>query len=169
MLALAFLAGSSTLLAAFLAYRLWLAALPRSVCPECGDATLGVSHALSARTDRWVRRRWCPGCGWAGWGRNGPVHWRDMDPISHESGFRWGPERIRPDFGFEWNRLQSSDAGPPTPAHPSGFRWGVDPSGVADGDMTTSTSTPAHPSGFRFRDISPAAAPHRSTPFRWKA
>ena len=43
MLTQSFLAGGATLLAAFILYRLWLGALPRTVCPECGDATLGAA------------------------------------------------------------------------------------------------------------------------------
>jgi hypothetical protein len=68
-----FVTGAATLVVAVGVYLRWLAALPRTVCPSCGESTTAVSHPFRAYLDRWVRRRWCPACGWEGWGRNGPV------------------------------------------------------------------------------------------------
>ncbi|MSR35627.1 MAG: hypothetical protein EXR95_03135 [Gemmatimonadetes bacterium] len=184
MITQAFLAGGATLVAAVVVHALWLAALPRSVYPQCGQATAGVSHLLSARTDRWMRRRWCTGCGWKGWGRNGPVHWRRRGPVSDGSGFRWGQDRLQPDFGFRWagrSEAPSAASGPPVdPAHPSGFRWADDPEDTATA-CAQSTDHPsgfrwagapvesAEPAGFQWRGPRPGRPPvPAAAPFRWK-
>lgn len=172
MIVLPFLTGGSALVAAVLLRRLWLATLPRSVCPECGEPTASLTHPLSSRTDRWIRRRWCADCGWTGWGRNGPVLWPKDGPIAHDSGFRWGEERLQPDFGFRWAAAPAAP-GPrvaPTPrdAHPSGFRWaGTLP------ETLTAAADADHPSGFRFRpadeeEADTAGGDHPSG-FRWGA
>jgi hypothetical protein len=120
MVILPVLAGGATLLATILLYDAWLHALPRSVCPRCGQATLAVSSPATGLLDRWVRQRWCGGCQWSGWGRNGPVHWTERGPVADGSGFRWGDERLGADLGFHWatERIAVSAAN-----HPSGFRW----------------------------------------------
>jgi hypothetical protein len=168
----AFLAGGATVLAVFVLHRLWLGALPRTVCPDCGEATVGVSHPLSARLDRWVRRRWCSACGWAGWGRNGPVLWPKHGPVSHDSGFRWGADRLSRNHGFRWAGPVPAPkpAAPRQPAHPSGFHWGGEEVGTVTD--TVCEQAPALPSGFRFRALEPQppapspAKAHRSG-FRW--
>jgi hypothetical protein len=165
----AFLAGGATLVALVVVRGLWLAALPRSVCPQCGQATAGVSHPLSARTDRWMRRRWCAACGWKGWGRNGPVYWRSRGPVSHTSGFRWGQERLEPDFGFRWAGPPEGPPAPPLdPAHPSGFRWADD----AEDTATACAQTAGHPSGFRWAGepagTAAAAAGPEPAGFQWR-
>jgi hypothetical protein len=162
-IALAFVTGGATLVVAVALRRFWLAALPRSVCPTCGEATASVSHPLLALTERWLRRRWCAACGWEGWGRNGPVLWRHRGPISHESGFRWGPHRLASDFGFRWAAQPVTTTQSDAPAHPSGFRWG----GVDQEPALTS----AHPSGFRWgaRDEEPAVTSPHPSGFRWAA
>ena len=166
-IALTFLAGGTTLVVALVLQHLWQALPPRSVCPCCRAQTEAVSHALSAHTDRWVRRRWCSACGWEGWGRNGPVLWRRRGPVSHGSGFRWGPDRLEMDFGFRWAAHPAPEAEPFTlvaaPAHPSGFRWA--------GRVEEPLLTAAHPSGFLWADDS---RPDRRTPqaagsFQWKS
>ena len=168
MIAQAFLAGGATLVAAFVLYRLWLGALPRTVCPDCGQPTAGVSHPIADHVERWMRRRWCAACGWTGWGRNGPVHWAKKGPVSHTSGFRWGQNRLERDFGFHWGGAPTTAERrrAPRPAHPSGFHW-------AGGELETTTASaqaPAHPSGFRFRDqpeSEGAALRAHPSGFRW--
>lgn len=113
------LAGAATLMVAILAYVAWLRALPRSVCPRCREPTLPIGGPIRS-LDRWFRRRWCGGCTWSGWGRNGPVHWPERGPVADGSGFRWGEERLEPDLGFRWAAAARPEAGA---RHPSGFRW----------------------------------------------
>jgi hypothetical protein len=160
----ALLAGGATLVVAVGLYQRWLSTLPRSVCPCCGEQTTAVSHPLWAHAERWVRRRWCTACGWKGWGRNGPMLWPGKEPVSHRSGFRWGPERLESDFGFRWADRPDADAPPASPAHPSGFRWASLP-----GAPTTDAGPVAHPAGFRFRQGADAASEDAAHPsgFRW--
>ena len=146
MIALAFLVGAATLVVVVGLYLRWLATLPRTVCPSCGEATTSVSHPFWVGAERWVRRRWCTACGWQGWGRNGPVLWPERGPVSHRSGFRWGPERLPVDFGFRFRPPLETGTITGPPAHPSGFRWAVrEP---ASGSVPS--VGPAHPSGFRW-------------------
>ena len=150
--------GTATLVVAIIASRIWLRALPRTVCPACRAPTVPVRHPLSAPAARWLVRRWCAGCRWEGWGRNGPLHWERQGPLSHRSG-RWGPDRLEADFGFRWGHgavLEPADAA----AHPSGFRWRR-----ATADEVEAAA--AHPSGFRWGDR-PAGAGHGAAAFRWK-
>jgi hypothetical protein len=163
-IAQAFVAGAATLVVVVALYRRWLAALPRTVCPSCGEATTGVSHPLWAHLEKWVRRRWCAACGWEGWGRNGPM----LSPgrlISHQSGFRWGPERLEADFGFRFRASLDAVVDPAaTRAHPSGFRW------AGTSEMVTDATGPAaHPAGFRFRSTAedPGLGTAHPSGFRW--
>ena len=121
MLIVAVLAGGATVVLAVVVYGAWLQALPRSVCPRCGEATLPVSSPATSLVRRWVLRRWCGACSWSGWGRNGPVHWRERGPVADGSGFRWGEDRVGADLGFRWGEPDRQEALPGS--HPSGFRW----------------------------------------------
>ena len=161
-IALSFVAGGATLVVSLLCFRLWLGALPRSVCPSCGQATVSVTHALSAVTDAWIRRRWCAGCNWAGWGRHGPVLWRRNGPVAYVSGFRWGEDHLPADFGFRWAERAAAER--VTPAHPSGFQWADRP-----GATPTGTENTAHRSGFRFQGSHCEVATTEDHPsgFRW--
>ena len=180
MILLPLLAGGATLVASGLVFRLWLRMLPRSVCPECGEPTILVSHALSNVVGRWLNRRWCAACDWAGWGRKGPVLWRRKGPVADGSGFRWGQDRLQPNSGFRW-RERPFRALPARVHHPSGFSFAEAPADT----MTTAQAAhaPAHPSGFRFREAPSPAMPagdhpkgfswgvnkaKQGTSFRWK-
>lgn len=144
-----------------------------SRCPACSGVTSAVAPAgrawiLAARKLTW---RWCTGCGWEGAGRKGPGL-RGGGPVSHDSGFHWGHDRMPADFGFQW----SADPTPRRP--PSGFQWNADstPRQPPSGFQWASTSTPpeveaAHPSGFTFASSPhrvPAAIP-RPSEFRFRA
>ena len=181
MIVLPLVAGGATLLASGLVFRLWLGMLPRTVCPECGEPTLLVSHALSSGVGRWLSRRWCAACNWAGWGRRGPVLWRRKGPVADGSGFRWGQDRLQPNFGFRW-RARPSPARPARVHHSSGFHFAEDPADTLT--ATAAAETAAHPSGFRFRETPSPAMPaddrpkgfswgvnktKQGTSFRWKA
>lgn len=51
--------------------------LPRRLsCPRCRARTDAVQSPLAAQV-RWVQRRWCSDCGWAGWSR-GPSQGRQL-------------------------------------------------------------------------------------------
>jgi hypothetical protein len=146
---LPFLVGAQTLVASVVVFRLWLGMLPRTVCPDCGQDTLAVGHPMARAVGRWVSRRWCAACQWAGWGRKGPVLWRRKGPVADGSGFRWGEDRLQPDFGFQWKgdeRRSGQERRTPKSQHPSGFHF-------ADEETATETDSesPSHPSGFRFR------------------
>jgi len=120
MMMLPFLLGGATLVLAILVYGAWLGSLPRSVCPQCGEATVPISSPLTSALDRWVRRRWCSACAWTGWGRNGPMLSRERGPVADGSGFRWGEERLGADLGFVWGEEERARR---AANHPSGFRW----------------------------------------------
>lgn len=167
MILLPFLAGGATLVAAVVVFRLWLGMMPRSICPQCGQPTLAVGHALSGAVKRWLTRRWCAACQWVGWGRTGPVLWRRRGPVADGSGFRWGEDRLQPDFGFQWkNRRSGQDRRHTRADHPSGFRF------AGAGQTETGSDAPADPSGFRFRaaasDAETARRDHPSG-FSWAA
>ena len=167
MIVLPLIAGGATLVASGLVFRLWLGMLPRSVCPECGELTILVSHALSSGVGRWLSRRWCAACDWAGWGRRGPVLWRKKGPVADGSGFRWGQDRLQLNFGFRWKARPSAER-PARVHHPSGFRFTEDPVYTLTTAETPESS--AHPSGFRFRGApSPPQAPAGDHPtgFSW--
>jgi hypothetical protein len=125
MMMLPFLLGGATLVLAILVYGAWLGSLPKSVCPQCGEATVPISSRLTSALDRWVRRRWCSACAWTGWGRNGPMLSRERGPVADGSGFRWGEDRLPVDLGFVW---RADERARRAANHPSGFRWrGTDP------------------------------------------
>ena len=96
------------------------------------------------------------------------------------SGFRWGQDRLQPNFGFRW-RERPFRALPARVHHPSGFSFAEAPADT----MTTAQAAhaPAHPSGFRFREAPSPAMPagdhpkgfswdvnkaKQGTSFRWK-
>lgn len=155
---LPFLAGGAALLAAVMLRSLWLAALPRTICPACREATSSVRYGPAALAP-WIRRRWCTACGWSGWGRNGPVHRPDR-PLAHDSGFHWGDDRMEPDFGFRW--AEREPGGDESRPHPSGFRWATE-----DGATATAGAGADHPSGFRFRAGQEEEAQPETPGFRW--
>lgn len=117
-------AGLATLGAAAGLSAFWTRRLPRSVCPSCGGGTEGVTLGSFARPlERLVRRRWCPACGWSGFGRRGPVLWARKGPVAHDSGFRWSGRPGAPAAGFRWAE-PGEEAASERPAQLSGFRWG---------------------------------------------
>ena len=124
----------------------------RVLCPECEGPTQVVLMPPVLRKNRFVHKRWCPGCSWEGLGRNGP-EWVQGRRVAHRSGFHWGRARFRSDFGFQFRRQPASSTLPPH--HPSGFRFNEEIT-VSDAD---------HPSGFHFatREAEPAGRPS----FRW--
>ena len=74
--------------------------------------------------------------------------WRKKGPVADGSGFRWGQDRLQPNFGFQW-KARPSAAQPTREQHPSGFQFAET---AADTQTTVEASkTSAHPSGFRFR------------------
>ena len=168
MIVLPFLAGGLTLVASIAVFRLWLGMLPRSVCPECGQHTVGIRHPLARTVGRWVSRRWCSACEWTGWGRKGPVLWRRRGPVADGSGFRWGEDRLQPDMGFQWKNLERRATADrrqsPKPLHPSGFHF-------ADSQGETETDASVPPTGFRFRETGPGEPLEADHPsgFAWGA
>lgn len=52
--------------------------LPRGDrCPICDDSTLRIQHRGWNTLAPWFRTSWCPGCGWAGLLRFGPLALRE--------------------------------------------------------------------------------------------
>lgn len=167
------LAGLVTLAVSVGAAAFWLALPPRAVCPSCRGATEGVALGpLGRPVKRLVRRRWCPSCRWAGFGRNGPVLWARKGPVAHGSGFRWNSTDLPPDMGFTWRSREDAPTGasprregaaPPAaaapPPHPSGFRWGADGS-------TPEVIQARGPDG-QVRRLVPLRHAERAVGFRW--
>ena len=48
-------------------------------CPMCDDATLRVQHRGWNALLPWFRTSWCPGCGWSGLLRHGPLTPREAE------------------------------------------------------------------------------------------
>ena len=85
-------------------------------------------------------------------------------PMAHDSGFRWGTDRLPEDFGFRFAPSAEEGAVAPAdpPAHPSGFRFAATPAPAK-----------AHPSGFTWADRAPDRGTAKTRPaltpqaFRW--
>ena len=136
----------------------------RSRCPRCGRRTRGVVPGpWPAAASRWLIWRWCPACSWEGPGRTGPER-SPGRPAAHESGFRWGADRVGRNLGFEWRApdLDVEDTLPRLPAHPSGFHWGEPHLDDEVRPVAATRVPPAHPSGFRWNPVS------RAPVFEWK-
>ena len=93
--------------------------------------------------------------------------WRKKGPVADGSGFRWGQDRLQPNFGFRWKARPPAEL-PAQVHHPSGFCFAEDPVDTLTPAETSESS--AHPSGFRFRGApSPPQAPAGDRPvgFSW--
>lgn len=98
----ALLIGGVTALLAALAAWAWHRLPTRRRCPRCDGPTARVAAPrVLAVGEGLAGRRWCMRCGWEGLGREGP-EWTPGKPAAHDSGFRWGEERLPRDFGFHW-------------------------------------------------------------------
>ena len=89
--------------------------------------------------------------------------WPRKSPVADGSGFRWGEDRLQPNFGFQWRERRSAKRLVRT-HHPSGFRFAGSPA-----ETLTVAEATAHPSGFCFRETSPEAMPAGDRPsgFSW--
>lgn len=166
------------LLAAFVATTLAAAlgrAPTRKQCPACGGPTSTIRpHAWVEKRVPGARLRWCPACAWQGWGRHGP-ELKPGHPVSHDSGFNWGDDRMEEDFGFRFNAPSAEAAPVEPPHHASGFRFSAPPiqdrpaahpSGFSwsEGEEPDTTDAPAPPAGFQWAD--PQSAP--AARFAWR-